>query len=661
MRLLITRPAEDAAPLVKILEAEGHSCVLSPLLNIVTEVKAAQALSTYKIKDIQALIVTSANGVRAFASADKRRSFKVMAVGDASARAAFDAGFKLVETASGDVETLAKLIKDECNPDQGTFLHIAGSRVAGDLKKLLEQERFVYERVVLYHADKAAQLNEAVAKEIREGKIDGVLLYSPRTAASFVELVAKAGLENYTKNMVAYGLSAAVGSKIKTVTWKDVKIAARPDQDALLACIKKTKDETMTTPKKEDASKTDNKTAGSKPEPKVIDVKAETVKVEKAKKPSTQMPPKPDVKKATDPVEKALKDKRANGPVKKGSLKTKLLVATAVIVAGVGAGAYFTQDMWVPKAKAQIVDILGLETVKVTPDPRLDLFAHRLDALENVKPAQDIDISPLLEQINGLGTALETVKSEISTIEITNGDTAKLEEFKILADRLENANKVGNEDLSGLKAENARLVQLVTELNNRLTDIEAAQLMQRGASDNAQALVASLSALREVLRTSSAYGAELQILTALAQGDVTLEENLEILRPAAITGILSMTALEGEFEGAAINIVRAIAIPQSAGWVEETVKNITSLVSIRRAPGETAGDGPLGIVARAEENLRAGDLTQAVGELETLEGKPLEAAKVWINLAQARLSADRTLSLMQAHILSLLNNTGEQS
>jgi len=68
----------------------------------------------------------------------------------------------------------------------------------------------------------------------------------------------------------------------------------------------------------------------------------------------------------------------------------------------------------------------------------------------------------------------------------------------------------------------------------------------------------------------------------------------------------------------------------------------------------------LGIVARAEQNLQAGDLAAAVTELETLEGKPLEAAQAWLGLAKARLGADRNLSLMQAHILSLLGSAGGQ-
>ena len=68
----------------------------------------------------------------------------------------------------------------------------------------------------------------------------------------------------------------------------------------------------------------------------------------------------------------------------------------------------------------------------------------------------------------------------------------------------------------------------------------------------------------------------------------------------------------------------------------------------------------MGTVARAEYNVRNGDIAGAIKELESLEGKPLEAAMPWVNAAKARLGAEKNLAQMQAHILSLLTNVGGQ-
>jgi len=672
MRLLVTRPKEDAASLVTLLKEKGHEAVLFPLLKIVAQPDGEKQLKDYKVSDIQALLVTSANGVRAFAQVDKRRSFYVLAVGSASAEAARAVGFKHVDSAEGDVISLEKLVREKCKPEKGKLLHIAGSSVAGDLKGLLEKDGFDFDRAVLYRADKVTQFSDPLKAEIKAGKIDGVLLYSPRTAASFAELIEQDGLKNDIKNMLAYGLSEAVASKIKHLAFKDIKIAATPDQEALLKIIGEPEDEKMTE-KKDDKKATD---------PKVIDVKAEEVKIkETAQKSDTpkESTTKPDEKnkpgevpkdakispKTEDPVEKALNAKK-NEPVKKKvSFKTKAIAAGVLILAAGGAGAYFTQNMWVPKIKAQIAETLNIETASASAQVSgedVQALVDRIQVLENkpATPVQSVDVQPLLDRIAELENSLNSLKESVSTIQIGNGSEEKLAEFKELAARLEAVEGSEAQDLTPLQDENQRLSQLVQELNVRLSDVEAARIEARSSGENAQALIAGLSVLRQRLQTSTPYSAELQALSVLAQGDVVLEEAVQKLHDHAETGLASYSSLQASFEKTANDIVRASAVPDSAGWIEQTVQNITSLVTVRNAPGNLDGEGPLGIVARAEHNVRAGDFTGAIGELRQLQGKPLQAATPWIDAVDARLKGDETLSLIQAHILSLLATTGGQ-
>src|SRR3546814_4295578 len=105
MRILVTRPREDAAGLVTALTARGHAVLLEPLLAIVPR-DAVDWPEGHQ--QAQALLVSSANGVRAFARADSRRGLPVYAVGDASAAAARQCGFDRVESAAGDVHDLAR-------------------------------------------------------------------------------------------------------------------------------------------------------------------------------------------------------------------------------------------------------------------------------------------------------------------------------------------------------------------------------------------------------------------------------------------------------------------------------------------------------------------------------------------------------------------------
>ena len=58
----------------------------------------------------------AANGARALARATQRRDLPVLAVGDATARAAREAGFESVTSAGGDVGDLAPLAAARCAP-----------------------------------------------------------------------------------------------------------------------------------------------------------------------------------------------------------------------------------------------------------------------------------------------------------------------------------------------------------------------------------------------------------------------------------------------------------------------------------------------------------------------------------------------------------------
>ena len=72
MRLLITRPAEDAEPLARALAQAGHETIIEALMTIV-DVTAPDM----DMDGAQALLITSANGIRAFARAPAERALPV--------------------------------------------------------------------------------------------------------------------------------------------------------------------------------------------------------------------------------------------------------------------------------------------------------------------------------------------------------------------------------------------------------------------------------------------------------------------------------------------------------------------------------------------------------------------------------------------------------
>jgi uroporphyrinogen-III synthase len=239
MRVMITRAEADARPLAAALRARGIDSISEPLLDIRMLDGPAPDLD-----GVQALLVTSANGVRAFAGRSAARTVKVYAVGDASARAAREMGFADVESADGDVDDLARLVAARADGAAGgDFLHVAGTKVAGDLAGLLKAAGLGYRRLVLYEARTAEGFSPEGREALASGAVDGVLFFSPRTAATFVALAGAAGLTGACARLVAYCLSAAVAERISGLHWADVVVAERPEQDSLLAAIARRKDE----------------------------------------------------------------------------------------------------------------------------------------------------------------------------------------------------------------------------------------------------------------------------------------------------------------------------------------------------------------------------------------------------------------------------------
>jgi uroporphyrinogen-III synthase len=236
MKAIVTRPRDAAAALVRALADRGVDALLAPMLTIVPAADAARHLAE-RLAGAQAILFTSANGVRAFAAASPRRELPVLTVGDASAAAARIAGFRTVASAGGDIDDLAALVAARLSPQGGALLHAAGTTVAGDLAGKLAAQGFAVHRANLYEAIPAAALDPDAAAAMRRGEAAMALFFSPRTATTFVRLAAAAGVGHACRAMAAVALSPAVAAALGDLSWRTVRVAARPGQDDLLAAL----------------------------------------------------------------------------------------------------------------------------------------------------------------------------------------------------------------------------------------------------------------------------------------------------------------------------------------------------------------------------------------------------------------------------------------
>jgi uroporphyrinogen-III synthase len=218
--------------LTAALAVRGIEPLVEPLMEV-----HYQSPETLDLARVQAVLCTSANGVRALARASGERRVPLLAVGDATAARARAEGFDSVESAGGDVGDLARLAGVRLRPQGGPLLHVAGNVVAGDLVGLMRVQGFTVERRVLYEARAAAALSPAAVDSLRAGAISVALFFSPRTAAIFARLADVAGVNECCTRVTALSISGAADGALAGLPWHDRRIAERPNQPALLDAL----------------------------------------------------------------------------------------------------------------------------------------------------------------------------------------------------------------------------------------------------------------------------------------------------------------------------------------------------------------------------------------------------------------------------------------
>jgi len=227
MRILVTRPQEDGEETAALLAARGHETLLAPLLQ--TRWFDGPQLD---LTGVSAILATSANGVRALLRRTARRDIAVFAVGPQTTQQARAAGFACVENADGDAAALAQAVPGWIRPQDGTLLHVCGEQNEGTLAGRLAAMGYEVRREILYVVEPCAMPPKAVSA-LRAGQVDAAIFFSPRSASIFMAQADGLSLQG----MTALCISAATAKALPDGAFREIRIATRPNQDALLALL----------------------------------------------------------------------------------------------------------------------------------------------------------------------------------------------------------------------------------------------------------------------------------------------------------------------------------------------------------------------------------------------------------------------------------------
>jgi uroporphyrinogen-III synthase len=227
VRVLITRPYEDGEAIAPQLRAAGHEPLLAPVL--ATRWFDGPPLD---FTGIAAILATSANGVRALIRRTERRDIPVFAVGPQTTDEARKAGFRQVENADGDARALAEAVPRWLKPDAGVLLHVCGEQNEGALAETLMRKGYEVRREILYLVEPLPLAEDAIAA-LQARTVDAALFFSPRSARIFVEQAQSLPLGAVT----ALCISPATAKALPEARFAAVRVAAKPNQEALLALL----------------------------------------------------------------------------------------------------------------------------------------------------------------------------------------------------------------------------------------------------------------------------------------------------------------------------------------------------------------------------------------------------------------------------------------
>ncbi|TGQ50216.1 uroporphyrinogen-III synthase [Mesorhizobium sp. M1C.F.Ca.ET.193.01.1.1] len=232
VRVLVTRPEPGASRTARRLEAQGFQPILLPL----TET-AALPVEASSFPAAAAVAVTSANAVR-HAPGELVAALVALpchAVGKRTAEACRAAGFTSVSDGPGDAEALAGALADELAGKE--IVYLCGRVRFPAFEERLAAAGAHVRPVETYDTVEVDYSGADVIARSSGMPAEAVLLYSAKAASAMTHLAQRPSLKHLFENTEFLVLSARVAEALGEVGGQKVRIAAQPDEDALLALL----------------------------------------------------------------------------------------------------------------------------------------------------------------------------------------------------------------------------------------------------------------------------------------------------------------------------------------------------------------------------------------------------------------------------------------
>lgn len=200
-------------------------------------------------------------------------------------------------------------------------------------------------------------------------------------------------------------------------------------------------------------------------------------------------------------------------------------------------------------------------------------------------------------------------------------------------------------------------VKQIESLSQKLTDLETSLKSSRDfqeGSVQAHRITAAALALTEKLESGEPAGAAINTLKAVASDNPVVASAVDGLPPSvASKGVLTLQEIQAGFEEEVYpQCRRAASVPAGQSGLEGQLLGMV-FSKLKYPPGpddpapESEKDAGDYVLARARRHVQLGELEEAVGEMDKLQGQASFVAKDWEESVKARVAVEKALKVIK--------------
>lgn len=230
-RVLVTRPEPDNLDTCARLEALNLFTVAEPLM-------VRQNLDTGlpNPNGFGAMVLTSANALRALKERGELQKYidlPVFSVGEKTAQAAKNAGFRNIQTANGDAASLIDLLKQQ--EFKNSLFYPSAKTISVDIAAALAPSGVLVITSPVYKMSAVNTLSDETVQNLQAGNINAIMFYSRRTAQIFCDVMTAKLSNDRRAALTMMCLSENVAMPLLGAKFPRIALSDYPSEEGMMA------------------------------------------------------------------------------------------------------------------------------------------------------------------------------------------------------------------------------------------------------------------------------------------------------------------------------------------------------------------------------------------------------------------------------------------